>query len=479
MRKHHAPRPGESAGAPTARLLSIPIGAGDAFLLPVHGLIGMWSGRIFVGALVLLVAGLLGQACAMAFAWVHQGAVVKLAGSAILSIAFWAATMPLLRATSRGEDCGWHLDAAEQSPAGIAFGRTALTSGAWAVGVALLLASLQWLHELAARQSPVFAAIVFVPILLLTPSVLGMLSIAALARNAVESRPALSSLREAGRRIPWMNALKGGTLAMVIPALVMLACGVILLFALRGAFAGRSPDLLGAFALTVVLAPLALAQAAAKHPVLACLIAVAVVLPLLMLSLATLLAYVDRTLERDADPAGAGDGATDPDPVAPTRWVPLSLPDTTPPADAAAQAWKAHRDLRGVDDDAARQVMLANARAHLAAIVSHRTGDEALLVYRDCAAVEPGFEPGPAARVGLARAALANRQPALALDLISGFDRRFGGHPQVPVAYGIAHEALTATGRHALADRVLAALRQRHPDHPLTVRLAGVARTAD
>lgn len=146
--------------------------------------------------------------------------------------------------------------------------------------------------------------------------------------------------------------------------------------------------------------------------------------------------------------------------------------DDASPALAAAEAWKIHRGLRDLDHANARVAMLENAKRHFAAIVLNRDPAQALLVWRDCIAIDPSFEPGPQARVQLARMAVDAGDPRSAIELISGFDARFPGHPRVPGAYAVAYDALNALGLAERARRIRASLLARFPGHPAARRLS-------
>ena len=146
------------------------------------------------------------------------------------------------------------------------------------------------------------------------------------------------------------------------------------------------------------------------------------------------------------------------------------------PASAAAEAIKVHQTLREFDHDNARTAMMANAAAHFHAVVSNRSVDEALLVWRDCVAIDPAFEPGAEARMQLARMAIDTGEARAALELISGFDKRFPEHARVPSAFAVAHEALSALGKAEKAARIRATMKARFPDHPVTRRLLKPAR---
>lgn len=141
------------------------------------------------------------------------------------------------------------------------------------------------------------------------------------------------------------------------------------------------------------------------------------------------------------------------------------------PALDAAEAMKVHRALREFDHDNARAAMLENAANHFHAVVLNRSAAEALLVWRDCIAIDPAFEPGAETRLQLARLAIESGNARIALELISGFDKRFPDHARVPGAFAVAHEALCALDLTEQAARIRAAIGARFPDHPVTRRL--------
>ncbi len=176
----------------------------------------------------------------------------------------------------------------------------------------------------------------------------------------------------------------------------------------------------------------------------------------------------DSTDQGDTWPPSADAGATDAVPD-----LAASTGDTQDqgPALEAAEAWTIHRTLREFDHRNAHAAMLANASTHFHAIVLNRSVDEALVVWRDCVAIDPAFEPGAETRVQLARMAIEAGEPKAAIELVSGFDNRFPDHARVPGAYAIAHDALNALGLTDRAKRVRAALVARFPGHPLAQRL--------
>ena len=141
------------------------------------------------------------------------------------------------------------------------------------------------------------------------------------------------------------------------------------------------------------------------------------------------------------------------------------------PSIEAAEAWKVHRALRDFDHQNARTAMLANATHHFHAIALNRSVEEALQVWHDCIRLDPAFEPGAEARMLLARMAIDSGEPRAALELVTGFDKRFAGHALVPGAFAVAWEALNSVGKTDRADQVRRAMHARYPDHPLTIRL--------
>ena len=484
MKKQIPPQHDDEFAEPHARLASIPIGSADAFWLPVYALRSMWSASVLKATLSMFLTTLIAGVLCVLVAMVSRGILAQLVQATLLTTGAWIGLVPLLRSTARDEDCGWHLDEAEQSPAASAVKRIALTAGLWQIVTVLIMYGAVFATAVfAAMTRPWMLVLIALPLLLIAP-ILMLMSAAALTRNAIEERPVLSSLRESFTRVQFMNAFKTASLASVIPTVLIVVIAAIVVISMGKALVATATS-----PLLIMMAPLMIVGVLAKHPVAASLILITCGVASYMYTIACLLEYLDRIHERDADDLDSVDAGVHPDagqpaPAAqesaapasssapPSPFRTLVLAAGTAPAAAAAAAWKAHRDLRKTDEDAAREVMLENARAHIGSIVTHRTADEALLMFEDCSKADDGFEPGADARIGLARYAIGSARPELALKLISGFDKRFVDHPQIPVAYAIAHEALTATGKADVANRVLAAMRHRYPEHPMTKRLA-------
>lgn len=504
MKKQIPPRHDDPAEEFGARLVSIPIGAADAFWLPMSALRRMWSTGVLKATLTVLAAALVAAVLSAVISKVSNGIVAQLVQATLMMTAMWVGLTPLLRATARDEDCGWHLDEDEQAPIASALKRIALTASLWQLATVVILYAVGIAAGFLVALTSPWMLLLFVPLLLTLGPMLLLMSAAALTRNAIEARPSLSSLRESFTGVQALNAFKASSLGSVIPTLLLLA-----LVAMAWLSKGKALMAMLAFGPLLILGMLA------QHPVAGVLLLIAGTVSIYMFTIACLLEYLDRIHERDAGSLETGDSglapdagpqaagesvaaahptavapvgsapptATDPSATSaavaqsapPSRFRPLVLAAGIAPAAAAAAAWKAHRELRKADEDMAREVMLANGRAHIEAIVANRTADEALLVFNDCLKADPGFEAGAAARIGLARFAIGDAQPQLALKMVSGFDKRFDNHPLIPAAYAIAHEALTATGKADLATRVLAAMRHHYPEHPMTKRLEGLA----
>jgi outer membrane protein assembly factor BamD (BamD/ComL family) len=81
----------------------------------------------------------------------------------------------------------------------------------------------------------------------------------------------------------------------------------------------------------------------------------------------------------------------------------------------------------------------------------------------------PDFAPEEAAQVlRLAEAARQARDPALALSLIKGFDKRFPHSGEIPAVYFFAAQTLSEDYREdARARQILAHLLKNYPQHPL------------
>ncbi|MDR2451017.1 MAG: hypothetical protein LBE85_04430 [Candidatus Accumulibacter sp.] len=116
-----------------------------------------------------------------------------------------------------------------------------------------------------------------------------------------------------------------------------------------------------------------------------------------------------------------------------------------------------------------RERLLSHTRSHLALLLKKNLTAEAVGVYRSTREQIPDFElEEPAHVLSLARAARQARDPALALSLIKGFDKRFPRSNDIPDVYFFAAQTLSEDYREdAKARQILAHLLKRFPQHPL------------
>ena len=78
---------------------------------------------------------------------------------------------------------------------------------------------------------------------------------------------------------------------------------------------------------------------------------------------------------------------------------------------------------------------LAHGQQYLQSLLAARRGSRAIALLRKLRVMDPQFEPVPDALLGLAQAAVAERDIALASELVKGFDKRFPNHPDIPGVY--------------------------------------------
>lgn len=479
----------------------------------------MWSLQIFLTVLLMVGAAAAGGAIQAVLLQSIKGVVAVAAGQLLSTGLLCAALLPLLRVTARQEDCPWRMSADEQPTIGTALLRAVSTVAVGTVAMVIVFIVLG------------AVAVVLMPASILTGSttsaIVGMASVllivtllqtvmtvvagASIVRNAVEQRSFVSSMQEWFRLAHVKNAAVV-SIASTLFGLAVMAGAFLLLKTLFSLASASGPGFFDALSAVGVLA-----TTLASNVLLAVTFAVGSLL-IAMYAIGLSLEYFDRALVRidhedlivetggadrpasNVSPSraisagGSGEhvahapfhpandvetravtGSTAAGAVRQTNWPPLNLAADATPAVRAAECWKAHRQLRRIDDSDARSTMLANAAAHLEAVVMHRTPDEALLVHDDCVKADAAFEAGADARLGLARLALGTRQAELALRLVHGFDKRFPDHAQIPLAYSLAHEGLTATGKTDSAERVLAEMVKRYPKHEMTLRLQQLA----
>jgi tetratricopeptide (TPR) repeat protein len=101
-------------------------------------------------------------------------------------------------------------------------------------------------------------------------------------------------------------------------------------------------------------------------------------------------------------------------------------------------------------------------------LVRREQSTAALQAWKRCQERHPDFRlEDPAALVKLAETARTERDGKLALKLLNGFDRNFRNHPLVPEVYFLCGSVLCEDLRKdELADRFLATLCSRYPQHP-------------
>jgi hypothetical protein len=116
-----------------------------------------------------------------------------------------------------------------------------------------------------------------------------------------------------------------------------------------------------------------------------------------------------------------------------------------------------------------RERLSSHTRVYLTLLLKKNLAAEAVGVYRSTREQIPDFAPAEAAQVlRLAEAARQARDPALALSLVKGFDKRFPHSGEIPAVYFFAAQTLSEDYREdARARQILAHLLKHHPQHPL------------
>lgn len=111
---------------------------------------------------------------------------------------------------------------------------------------------------------------------------------------------------------------------------------------------------------------------------------------------------------------------------------------------------------------------LAHGQQYLKALVAARRGAKALGVLKKLQEMDPAFAPEADSLLGLAEAALAQRDHLKAIDLVKGFDKRFPKHADIPAVYFLGARI---TSEHLRQDdramAILKALLQRYPESPV------------
>jgi tetratricopeptide (TPR) repeat protein len=117
--------------------------------------------------------------------------------------------------------------------------------------------------------------------------------------------------------------------------------------------------------------------------------------------------------------------------------------------------------------EGSRPKIEAHAERYLELLLAASNTREALALWEQTRAMFPAFAPrDPAQWTLLANEALAAGKPAVAAELIRGFDRKFPGHPKVPDAYVIGARLLLQGAQPAQAQRLLAHVVSMYPNTP-------------
>ncbi|RZI96017.1 MAG: hypothetical protein EOP78_05245 [Variovorax sp.] len=136
------------------------------------------------------------------------------------------------------------------------------------------------------------------------------------------------------------------------------------------------------------------------------------------------------------------------------------------PDELAAQR-RYHRVLLLADKT---DTLVEHGRRFIALLMRRDLGAEALKVYKACREKDKGFvlDDAPTA-LALARAEWRAGDARGSLALLSGFDKRFRGHPAIPQAYELAARVLVqGLSRADMAQPILTTLESRYPDSPET-----------
>ncbi|OUM03089.1 tetratricopeptide repeat protein [Variovorax sp. JS1663] len=139
----------------------------------------------------------------------------------------------------------------------------------------------------------------------------------------------------------------------------------------------------------------------------------------------------------------------------------------TKPDDLAAHR-RYHRVLLLAPDKTA--TLLSHARGLVAMLLARDLNAEALKVYNVCREKDDSFVlDDPAVTVALARAEWRNGEAKASLALLRGFDKRFRGHAEIPLAYELAARVLVqGLGRRDMAQPILSTLEARYPESEQT-----------
>jgi hypothetical protein len=111
----------------------------------------------------------------------------------------------------------------------------------------------------------------------------------------------------------------------------------------------------------------------------------------------------------------------------------------------------------------------SHAQNYMATLQRTHRPDQALGVFRRIREVDERFQPEATESILiLAKAAVAARDPALALNLVRGFDKRFPHHRDIPAVYLLSAKILSdAYRKDDLASAVLEGMLKKYPEHPL------------
>ena len=126
---------------------------------------------------------------------------------------------------------------------------------------------------------------------------------------------------------------------------------------------------------------------------------------------------------------------------------------------------QAHKLAKLIEDHA---TLVRHGRQYLEVLLQGNRVREAMDIYKDLVAVEPGFRPDkPEQYLPIAQILRDSRQPQLAIALLNGFHKRFPQSPETPTLYLLAarifHEDL---GEDDKARQILGFVSKQFPDHP-------------
>jgi tetratricopeptide (TPR) repeat protein len=147
-------------------------------------------------------------------------------------------------------------------------------------------------------------------------------------------------------------------------------------------------------------------------------------------------------------------------------------------AGATAAAHARYRELLGQAGDP--NGLLAHARTYVPLLLAKGKDSEALALYQESLALDPGFELDESRRLGqLIALAMGAQQPQLAISLAREFMRRFPHDPEA-VANGLsAARLLDRLGHDEEARRLLVDLVRHFPHHPMRGELLAALETLE